>query len=95
VLVVGPSGAGKDTLMDLAKAAHKGNPDIVFARRVVTREPIGEDHYTLDELGFMLALKNGDFLLAWSAHGLHYGVPISLLDDLQEGRTVVVNTKSH
>ena len=91
MLVVGPSGAGKDTLMDLAKAAHKGNPDIVFARRVVTREPIGEDHYTLDELGFMLALKNGDFLLAWSAHGLHYGVPISLLDDLQEGRTVVVN----
>jgi len=38
VLVVGPSGAGKDTLIGLARAASADAGDIVFPRRVVTRE---------------------------------------------------------
>src|SRR5919204_601947 len=38
VLVVGPSGAGKDTLLGLARAACADDKNIVFARRVVTRE---------------------------------------------------------
>lgn len=91
MLVVGPSGAGKDTLLDLARTAHKDNPDIVFARRVITREPMGEDHDTLDEEAFIAARQNGAFLLTWGAHGLHYGIPASLRHDLQSGRTVVAN----
>ncbi len=91
MLVVGPSGAGKDTLLDLARTAHKDNPDLVFARRVITREPMGEDHDTLDEAAFMQAQKDGAFLLAWAAHGLHYGIPAALRNELQVGRTVVAN----
>ena len=91
MLVVGPSGAGKDTLLDLARKAHKNNPDIVFARRVITREPMGEDHDTLDEAAFAKAQKNGAFLLTWAAHGLHYGIPAALRNDLQVGRKVVAN----
>jgi len=91
VLVVGPSGAGKDTLLDLAKAAHKNNPDIIFARRVITREPMGEDHDTLDETAFITARQTGAFLLAWRAHGLHYGIPASLQHDLKSGRMVIAN----
>ncbi len=91
MLVVGPSGAGKDTLLDLAKAAHKDNHDIIFARRVITREPMGEDHDTLDETAFVTARQNGAFLLAWRAHGLHYGIPASLRHDLQSGRLVIAN----
>jgi guanylate kinase len=90
-LVVGPSGAGKDTLLDLARAAHKDNPHVVFARRVITRQPMGEDHDTLDAEAFVQALQNGAFLLAWRAHGLHYGLPVSLRDDLRAGRLVVAN----
>ena len=41
VLVVGPSGAGKDTLLRLAQAACVDDRDIVFPRRVVTRESSG------------------------------------------------------
>jgi len=91
VLVVGPSGAGKDTLLDIAKAAHNDNPGIVFARRVITRDPMGEDHDTLDEAAFITARQNGAFLLAWGAHGLHYGILASLRQDLQAGRMVIAN----
>jgi ribose 1,5-bisphosphokinase PhnN len=38
VLVVGPSGAGKDTLLSLARAACADDPTIVFVQRLVTRE---------------------------------------------------------
>ena len=38
ILVVGPSGAGKDTLLGLAKAACAEDSGIVYPRRVITRE---------------------------------------------------------
>jgi ribose 1,5-bisphosphokinase len=38
VLVIGPSGAGKDTLIGLAQAACADGNDVVFPQRVVTRE---------------------------------------------------------
>ena len=91
MLVVGPSGAGKDTLLDLAKATHKGDTSIVFARRVITRQPMGEDHDTLTEDAFIKADQDGAFLLTWKAHGLHYGLPASLQDDLRIGRMVIAN----
>jgi ABC-type nitrate/sulfonate/bicarbonate transport system ATPase subunit len=37
VLVVGPSGAGKDTLIAGARAACRDDATVVFPRRVVTR----------------------------------------------------------
>ncbi|GLR90973.1 hypothetical protein GCM10007857_76890 [Bradyrhizobium iriomotense] len=36
VLVVGPSVAGKDTLIDFARAQLQSDPDFHFARRVIT-----------------------------------------------------------
>ncbi len=68
VLVVGPSGAGKDSLLQTAREAFRCDPRIGFARRVITRpaDPDGENHEPVSEAEFTAR----DFALSWSAHGL-------------------------
>ena len=94
VAVVGPSGAGKDTLMDLARAAFTAEADVTFVQRVVTRpaEAGGEDHRPMDRDGFIALREAGGFALWWEAHGLLYGLPRGAVEGpLAEGHTVVAN----
>ena len=92
VAVVGSSGVGKDSLMAYARARLPAD-QFVFVRRVITRDADGgsEDHDTLDRACFEAAARAGQFALSWEAHGLCYGLPISLEADLASGRTVVAN----
>jgi len=93
VLVVGPSGAGKDSIIDGARAWFSEDAGIVFQRRVITRTVTAgtEDHDTLTVDGFMAADRRGDFALSWQAHGLWYGVPIAVEQEMAAGHTVIVN----
>lgn len=92
VLVVGPSGAGKDTLIGAARAACAGDRGIVFARRAVTRDASpSEDHASLSDAEFDAALARGAFSFSWQAHGHRYGVPAAIEADLVAGRSVVCN----
>lgn len=92
-VVVGPSGAGKDTLMDGARAALSDSGRFGFARRLITRpaDAGGEDHEAIDEAGFATLAASGGLLVSWNAHGLHYGLRASLRDDLAQGRHVIAN----
>ena len=92
ILVVGPSGAGKDTLLGFAKAACAEDAKIVFPRRVVTREASSsEDNIALAPDEFREALARGDFAMHWEAHGHSYGLPRAIDDDIRAGCAVVVN----
>ena len=77
VLVVGPSGAGKDTLINAAREALAGDRRFAFPRRVVTRPAVAalEDHDSVTRAEFALQEANGAYALSWEAHGLHYGLP--------------------
>jgi ribose 1,5-bisphosphokinase len=92
VLVVGPSGAGKDTLLNLARAACAGDRTIVFPRRIVTREASpSEDNRQLAPESFRAALTRGEFAVHWEAHGHCYALPRDVDDDIRAGRIVVAN----
>jgi ribose 1,5-bisphosphokinase len=92
ILVVGPSGAGKDTLIGLAQSACAEDGTIVFPRRVVTREATAsEDNEQVSLEAFQQRRADGAFAVHWEAHGHGYGLPVSVDDDIRAGRTVVVN----
>ncbi len=92
VLVVGPSGAGKDTLMAAAQALLAGRTDIHMARRRVTRtDTTGEDHTPMDPATFAAELAAGRYPLAWQAHGLSYALGQEVADAIRAGQTVMAN----
>jgi ribose 1,5-bisphosphokinase len=92
ILVVGPSGAGKDTLIGLARAACAGDRNVVFPRRVVTREASAfEENEQISLDAFRQARTRGDFAVHWEAHGHCYALPRTIDDDIRAGRTLVAN----
>ena len=93
VLVVGASGVGKDSVLDGARAAFRGDPRIVFVRRVITRPAGsgGEDHIAATPEAFAAMCEARAFSIHWPANGLAYGLPRRMDDDLATGRVVVAN----
>ena len=90
--VVGPSGAGKDTLIASARHSFRDRSDIIFPRRLITRpSDLTEDSDYLSASDFAAHDASGNFALSWTAHGLAYGLPISIDDAVRSGHTVVVN----
>jgi phosphonate metabolism protein PhnN/1,5-bisphosphokinase (PRPP-forming) len=93
VPVVGPSGAGKDSILRAARDILAGDARVVFPRRVVTRKAMAdaEDHDSMTDMAFAHAVAKGDFALWWEAHDNSYGIPVQIDNDLAAGRTVVFN----
>ena len=93
VAVVGPSGAGKDTLMNFARHELAGDDGIFFVQRVITRPADGatEDHVPATEEQFEAAWRAGKFGFGWDAHGLRYGLPVEIDERIRAGHTAVCN----
>jgi len=80
VLVVGPSGAGKDSLLRGAREYFGKSGSLRFVRRYITRPPDGsEDNYYIDPKGFALLKQLNFFISTWQAHGNQYGIPCHAL----------------
>lgn len=92
VLVTGPSGAGKDTLIGLVQTICMDDRSVVFPQRVVTREASSfENNHAVSATEFGQMLARGALAFQWHAHGLNYGLPRSIVDDIAAGHAVVVN----
>lgn len=90
--IVGPSGAGKDSLLACARQRLAGDPRILFVRRIITRHADAtedNDHLTASE--FARLEMEGGFAVAWRAHGLAYAIPASVDDSIRDGRIVMAN----
>jgi ribose 1,5-bisphosphokinase len=91
-LVVGPSGAGKDTLLGLARTACTDDPNIVFPRRVITRPASNsEENEEVSPEAFQHALARGEYAMHWEAHGHCYALRRGIDDELRAGCTVIAN----
>ncbi|MBP1886185.1 phosphonate metabolism protein/1,5-bisphosphokinase (PRPP-forming) PhnN [Sinorhizobium mexicanum] len=93
IVVVGPSGAGKDSVMGFAAHHFAHRPDILFVRRVITRpsDAGSEVHESVSAAEFENMSRNGAFAVSWQAHGLSYGVPVEIADRVTSGMTAIVN----
>ncbi len=92
VAVVGPSGAGKDSLINRAREELKDDDGFVFPRRMITRPAdVTEQSESSTPEIFREVQGQGAFALHWEAHGLLYGVPAAVHVALAEGRVVVAN----
>ncbi|MGL3150453.1 phosphonate metabolism protein/1,5-bisphosphokinase (PRPP-forming) PhnN [Microbacterium sp. A82] len=92
VAVVGPSGAGKDAVIDCARDHFAGEGAVIFPQRVITRPAgEGEDHAPVSADEFAALERAGAFVLRWEAHGLRYGIPASVSQAVHAGATAVVN----
>lgn len=92
VFVCGPSGAGKDSVLDWAAKHLAARQDIVFARRMVTRasQP-GSDHDAVTPQQFARLIGSGGLVWCWEAHGFHYGIEAHYAAQVAAGKIVVVN----
>jgi len=95
VIISGPSGVGKDTIIDALKERHH-DPDYHYVVTCTTRatrpgEVDGIDYHFLDRETFAAQRAAGEFLEASEVHENWYGTPRGQVREaLQAGRDVIL-----
>ena len=93
VYCMGPSGAGKDSLLDWLRAHLPAPCPMHWAQRTISRAamPGGEAHESVSP-ETLVALRHAQaFALHWDANGLGYGVRHAQLAPLAQGNWVLLN----
>ncbi|MDD7911775.1 phosphonate metabolism protein/1,5-bisphosphokinase (PRPP-forming) PhnN [Pseudovibrio exalbescens] len=93
VIVVGPSGAGKDSLIDGFKADAAGHNELMFVKRLITRpaEAGSEDHEEVGYTELEAMIKKDEVALSWAAHNLLYALPKSVDAHIAAGGVAIAN----
>lgn len=89
--VIGPSGAGKDSVIN--KLKQEGTRNLVFAHRYITRcaDAGGENYIELSQSEFDLRQSLNLFAMSWQANSHCYAIGCELDSWLEQGVDVVVN----
>jgi len=93
VYVMGPSGAGKDSVLGYARRELGGRYPIAFAHRYITR-PAGadiENYIALSPSEFELRRSRRLFAFDWEAYGWRYGIGQEIELWRRAGLTVVID----
>ena len=93
IYVMGPSGAGKDSVIQYARSKLGAAHPVLFAHRYITR-PLGEDienYVALTENEFAQRKQGGLFAFDWEAYGLGYALGIEIRAWQDAGFSVVVD----
>ena len=79
IYLIGPSGSGKDSVLDAAREA-LAERGVRIARRVITRsaEAVGESAEAVTHDEFDRLERAGAFAMSWRANELAYGIPIQI-----------------
>ena len=90
IAVIGASGVGKDAVLNWARVSCSDTA--YFVRRMITRQPgPGEEFDSLSEASFEQADERGELAVSWRAHGLAYGLPVSIDEVIRAGNIVIAN----
>ena len=96
--LMGPSGAGKDSLINYARQ-HLNDPvRFKFVRRLVTRPTNPGDNNNDDNLSpgeFERQQAADNFALNWKRHGIRYGIPTEINAWIKTGIHVIINGSRH
>lgn len=92
IYLIGPSGSGKDSVLDAARPA-LAERGVRIARRFITRsaEAVGESAEAVSHDEFDRLERSGAFAMSWRANELAYGIPIHIDHWLASGEDVLVN----
>ncbi len=93
IYLIGPSGAGKDSVLAWLMQHAGPEENLSLARRCISRpgHEASESHEALTPQAFAALRDAGAFVMHWSANDLEYGVRHAELAPLHQGRTVLVN----
>jgi len=90
--IMGPSGAGKDSLIQYARKSFENSTQLIFAHRYITRPiDLNENHIALTDTEFDSRQHAGLFALHWQSHHLKYGIGCEIDAWLDQGCHVLIN----
>ncbi|MDF0605188.1 phosphonate metabolism protein/1,5-bisphosphokinase (PRPP-forming) PhnN [Neisseriaceae bacterium TC5R-5] len=93
IYIMGPSGAGKDSLLAWLKQQLPSSAPIHWAKRTINRplQAGGEPYESVDNSQFAQLIRQNAFILHWQANGLSYGIRQPELAPLYRGQWVLLN----
>ncbi len=91
--LVGPSGSGKDTLLNHLKLNKYAENQPIVAHRYITR-PLrmnDENHIEVTEFDFQRRKEAELFLFDWQSHGNQYAIGKEVKKWVKSGQNVIIN----